>query len=264
MRWLIDRVWVSRCIACSRLIPQGKRLCEKCEGDFREERRWECGRCGIALTDCLCVNEEMDAAGIKRSVKLLRYRPDEPTRLCDRIIFRVKTKFIRRIHIALAEELAQSVTRLIPLDGSFIVTYVPRTRSRLRQCGFDQSRSLGKALATVLSLPFFRTLERAPITDAQKTLVGAEERRKNALKSFLPHGETELKGRRVLLVDDIITTGASVIGAARVLRKMGAKEVIPVTVAVSYRHPNVKYEHIKNSREDKRRYDTFRSPYDQA
>ena len=74
-----------------------------------------------------------------------------------------------------------------------------------------------------------------------------KERVENAKRSFRICRRTPLTGKTVLLVDDMITTGATMVAAADVLRRNGAKRIYAVALATAMRHPNIKYEHAANT-----------------
>ncbi len=246
---LFSLVTVNRCIACRATIARQDFMCSSCLRDYRQERLWECGICGRGLSECTCVNEYLEKAAVHRTVKLLRYQPNIPEAVGNRILYRLKRHRVFGIHRFLAAELSETVRRQILPNETYVVTHVVRNRRQKKKYGFDQSECLARALADALALPYVAALNREKKAHVQKKISGADARRENVKGAFSPaHGVT-LRGKRVLLVDDIITTGASVAECARVLRRMGAREVIGVCAAISYRQPNIKYEHDVNSRE---------------
>ena len=110
--------------------------------------------------------------------------------------------------------------------GSFdVVTWAPTTPARLRSRGFDQARLLARAVARQLRLPCLPLLRRRP--GPAQTGRDAQARRSGPVFSAAPASA----GRRVLLVDDVVTTGATVSAAARALRHAGAVEVHVVAAA---------------------------------
>jgi ComF family protein len=251
LRTIASHLTVNRCLACRERIGAEDTFCPSCAKLYAEQRKWGCGICGAPLGACLCSGAFLERHGVRRMVKLFRYRPDNSELVGNRLLYRLKRHNIRVLQDFLARELAASVRDLLPLNETYAVAYVPRTKKHIGKYGFDQSAALAKALAKKLGLPFLAALRRAPRAPVQKSMASKEERYKNAAESFLPKKEMSLRGERVLLVDDVVTTGASMAACARALRRMGAREVIALSVSVVTHHPNLKYEHDKNTHLDK-------------
>jgi predicted amidophosphoribosyltransferase len=110
-------------------------------------------------------------------------------------------------------------------DAVDMVTWAPTTPARLRARGFDQAEVLARAVARRLGLPCRRLLRRRP-GPAQ---TGRDAVARHAGPEF--GGRGPVAGRRLLLVDDVVTTGATVSAAARALRDAGAVEVRVVAAA---------------------------------
>lgn len=108
---------------------------------------------------------------------------------------------------------------------------VPLHVRRLRERGYNQAVLLGEVLAKEWRLPLSRdNLCRIRWTEPQINLPAAE-RMSNVKGAFAVSRPEKLKGRRVILVDDVMTTGSTVTECAGVLRRAGAEEVFAVTVA---------------------------------
>jgi len=129
-----------------------------------------------------------------------------------------------------AEDIAVAWQELLPnLPPEVVVTHIPTTRQRERQRGFDQAQLLATAIAKQRALPHKTLLVRK----AQTSQVGASRRQRlqQARLLFEPHQGTSPAGKVVLLVDDVITTGATMQSAAKLLRHSGAKAVIGLAIA---------------------------------
>lgn len=112
-----------------------------------------------------------------------------------------------------------------------LVVPVPLHRSRLRQRGFNQAVLLGGTIARRFSLPLLPdALARTRPTEPQVEL-SAAERRLNVKGAFAVNGPDRVAGKRILLLDDVMTTGSTMDECAKELKKAGAGMVIALTVA---------------------------------
>ncbi len=241
---------VCRCIACGEIIGEDEVFCAECADGFEAALLSECGLCGRSLCNCLCADSAFDRTSIHKHVKLYRYLSDDPDAVGNRILYRLKRNDIATCFRFLGGRLAERVRALISPDESYVVSFIPRAPKRVKEHGFDQSARIAKEMSVALGLPFLRPLKRARRAKTQKSLPSASERGKNAASSlFLRKGaEKMIRGKRVLLFDDIVTSGASMRAAAKLLRRCGAKEVIAVSIAVVTHTRNLRIEAEQNSR----------------
>ena len=134
----------------------------------------------------------------------------------------------------LAEPLGELLARCAAerFGGEFdTVTWVPVSRKRLRKRGYDQSRLLAEAACRHWDTAPAELLQKTRDNPAQSSLSSREERQKNVSGVYAAVNEEKIKGARILLIDDILTTGATLREAARVLRAAGAESVICATLA---------------------------------
>lgn len=109
-----------------------------------------------------------------------------------------------------------------------IITFSPRRKSQIRSYGFDQAEEMAKAISIKTNIPHRRLLKRRGFSNPQKKL-GAKSRKKNIIGKF--YCTENLQGKRILLVDDVVTTGATVGECAKMLKLQGAKSVYVWTLA---------------------------------
>ena len=135
---------------------------------------------------------------------------------------------------------AQSYGRLLAMklqregwDDTDVLTWIPISRRRRFRRGFDQSQLIAQAVARELGLPLAATAKKVRHTKPQSLMGDAAHRRANILGAYRITDPESVIGKRVLLIDDIITTGATASECARVLLTAGAKEVKLATVAVA-------------------------------
>lgn len=112
-----------------------------------------------------------------------------------------------------------------------LVTWVPLSAKRLRKRGYDQSEQLARKVGEVLNLPVQPTLVKVRHTDPQSHLEEESARRANALGAYSLYPDGDVAGKRLLLVDDVVTSGATLSECARVLLGGGAKEIYCLTLA---------------------------------
>ncbi len=111
------------------------------------------------------------------------------------------------------------------------ITWAPISPTRYRRRGYDQSRLLAEGLSRRLDIPLLDCLEKWRDTPPQSSLETAAEKKANALGAYRMRKNLDLSGKRVLLVDDIFTTGSTLSECARVLVTAGAQSVTCVTLA---------------------------------
>lgn len=136
----------------------------------------------------------------------------------------------RRLAAPLAEALAERWRRAG--RGGDVLTWVPVHPSRRRERGFDQAELLARHMGKILELPAAPLLQRHQRTSAQHAL-GRSERAANTASAFRATGEAADRygGAWVVVVDDILTTGATLAGCADVLLRGGSAAVSAATVA---------------------------------
>lgn len=118
--------------------------------------------------------------------------------------------------------------RLI-FDHDTILIHAPTATSRIRQRGFDQAALIARALSRRTSLPYRDGLGR--LNQVRQVGAGRKERTTHLKEAFWVKHPTKIHGRHVVLVDDVLTSGATLEAAARALKKAGAKRVDAVVFA---------------------------------
>ena len=148
-----------------------------------------------------------------------------------RSIHRYKFNGVRHYADVYGRLLAMRILRdLRPAD---VITWVPISRRRLRKRGYDQVELLAKAMGGELGIPTEKLLEKFRDNRANSGLKTPAERRANVLGVYRAAAPDRIAGKRVLLLDDIVTTGATASECARVLLTAGAEEVLVAAVAAA-------------------------------
>ena len=114
-----------------------------------------------------------------------------------------------------------------------VLTWVPVSKKRRRERGYDQGRELARALGKLLGVEAVACLEKTKDNPAQSGIHDPAVRSSNVKNVYRAVDPASFAGKRVLVVDDVITTGATLAECARVLRRSGADSVICATVAAA-------------------------------
>lgn len=131
----------------------------------------------------------------------------------------------------LARPLADLLLRALPVDATFdAVVPVPLYWRKRWQRGFNQAELLARRVAKKRRIPMVSVLRRSRATSVQAGLTSAG-RRANVAGAFALRGNADVAGKRFLLIDDVMTTGATVGACAAVLKRAGAKSVTVLTLA---------------------------------
>ena len=122
------------------------------------------------------------------------------------------------------------------MEGGFdLITWVPLSKKRLRERGYDQAKLLALELASITGMEAHPLLKKEIHTTAQSLLTDDSARRANVAGAYCAVNPNLFAGKRVLLVDDVLTTGATLSECAVTLLAAGAAEVRAVTLAKAFR-----------------------------
>jgi competence protein ComFC len=131
----------------------------------------------------------------------------------------------------LAQPLADFLARALPREQQFdAVVPMPLHWRRQWERGFNQSDLLARATAKRCGIPMVRAMRRVRPTKVQAGLSNAK-RRENVSGAFRARRGAMVRGHRILLIDDVLTTGATASACARALKRAGAKSVTVLTLA---------------------------------
>lgn len=118
------------------------------------------------------------------------------------------------------------------LAGQYdLISWVPVSRRRRRKRGYDQSCLLAEEMAEYLGRDAVQTLEKFRDNPPQSGLTGKAQRRANVMGAYRVTDPELIRDKRILLTDDVVTTGETLSECARMLRMAGAKDVVCVTLA---------------------------------
>ena len=211
-----DGVACAACWQAARLIREDDTLCWKCgvvtPAQVSDERRKmiRCRRCDDYSFDLARACGFYEGA-LRASVLELKRQPRVAPHLAD-LMFATQQRD--------------------PLNTTEVIVPVPLHSSRQRERGFNQALLLARELARLSGLPLDEhSVIRRIHTERHRAGMDAKARRKSVAGAFAVRHRDLIEGQRVLLIDDVFTTGATVSACAAALKGAGAEEVFVLTIA---------------------------------
>ena len=231
----LDGLYVPKCVGCTAILERGQRVfCPKCLALYEDAKQRECGRCFRPRSRCVCSRRALEGARVSRLIKLYAYRAGQVMAPESRLIFSLKHDHRTDVIRFLADELSYAVAASVNGVGKCVIVHAPRSRNAIITDGYDHTRALANELARIFAIPHVHAVLRRSGGKTQKRL-SFKDRHENMKLLLRPNPKINLTGKTVLFLDDITTSGATIIESARILYKMGAKEVIGVVVAATGR-----------------------------
>ena len=212
------------------------RLCVVCGHRLTVSERCLCSRCNMHLPR---TGFQHDAYGnvmarllwgqipVERVAALFYYEAGSET---ARMIYELKYHDQPEV----GEELGRMTAREFALAGFFegidALIPVPLARRRQRQRGYNQSKMVARGVSAATGLPIFDRVARRTVFEKSQTKMGRWERIDNVKDVFEVRDGSTLNGKHILLIDDVMTTGATVISCARELQKAANVRISVLTL----------------------------------
>lgn len=208
---ILDMLFPPRCTFCKRILKSG-------ETDY-------CSQCHATLPVCEGADAVQDGQYYSKCVSPLYYQ-DSVRESILRYKFGAKKGYVTCYCKLLAAKILEH------FEGKYdLITWVPISEKRLKTRGYDQAMILALATALELDDVAAETLEKTRDNPAQSSLGESDERRANVTGVYNVTDSELIEGKRILLIDDIVTTGATLSECARTLLLQGAEEVLCATIA---------------------------------
>ena len=226
----VDLIFPRRCPVCFDIVePRGALICPQCAGKLSPVKDPVCKKCGKAVEHErmeYCVDCSRRQRSFEYNLAVFQYN-DCASRSMSAVKYKSKREFLDFYEEAAWQRFGKRLRHMNPQA----VVPVPVHPGRRKTRGFNQAEILAGKLASRLQVPMCpRALRRVKNTAPQKEL-DPSQRLKNLEKAFAP-GRLPGRVERVLLVDDIYTTGSTLETCARTLKAMGVKKVFTLTIFV--------------------------------
>ena len=209
--WFLDLLYPTKCIVCRKRLPPGiPTICPTCQetlplaSDIHTKGKY--------ISDC---------------VSAVRYEG-----AVREAILRFKFGDAQIYRIAFGELVAERIYE--DLFGEFdILSWVPLAPDRKKERGYDQVELIARNVSERLQIPLVPLLKKRRGVSAQSLASSPAERRANIAGAYRVIDPDVVQGKRILLIDDVVTTGSTLSECARTLRNAGAVRVLCATLAVA-------------------------------
>ena len=211
--WFLDVLYPTKCVVCRRRLPPGiPSICPVC----RETLPYAAGIHTKGKYIDECVSAVIYDGAVREAI--LRYK------FGDAQIY----------HVAFGELVAERIYE--DLQGEFdVLSWVPLAPDRRRERGYDQVELIAGNVSRRLRIPLVPLLKKRRGVSAQSLTNSPEERRANIAGAYRVIDPDAVRGKRILIIDDVVTTGSTLSECAKTLRMAGAKKVLCATLAVATR-----------------------------
>lgn len=211
---ILDFLFPPVCICCKRVLST------KAEVPF-------CQDCFELLPTCEAKEaKDLNDVNIAKCYCLYRYNEYD----VKGIIFHTKNYYSKRYALFVANEMRKRLLKHNLLKQINLLAYCPRKKSNIKAAGFDQAEEMAKYLSLATSIPYDKYILRKRKAKDQKFL-NSRERLENVKNVYAFNKDKCVNGKVVLLLDDVVTTGATVKACAKLLKENGAKAVYVMSIA---------------------------------
>ena len=227
--FLISVLFPRRCPVCDEVILHGEKICGVCAGKVVYIKEPSCKKCGKQLE-----NERKEYCGdcsrkrhfYEQGKAIFSYQKD-----MKRSMYRFKYSNRREYAEFFAEAAAKKYGTWLVRRGIDVIVPVPMYAAKKRSRGYNQAEVFARALGRECAIPVEKKMViRVKNTMPQKAM--NNKQRKDNLKGAFQVRSNIVKYSKILLVDDIYTTGATIDTIAELLKKSGAKEVYFLSICV--------------------------------
>lgn len=223
---LLDIFFPRVCLNCGKkLINENELICDNCVSLIKTNNSMFCPVCRARLPSnqkichqkapfILAAAGEYNEPTLQNIIKLFKYQGIENL---APILGKILIKYLNSLNL-----------KFLILDS--VIIPIPLHKSRERQRGFNQSKLLAKYISNYFNLPLIESIERIKKTKPQAQIKNKEKRLKNISNCFKIKNPEYVKGKNVILVDDVFTTGDTINEAIKILKENNAKNIIALVV----------------------------------
>lgn len=228
---LLNFIFPQKCVLCGEMIGKssGVPFCDICYSKYLMLKKEKCPVCRKEEAFCRCRADMLRTFGQKVSE---RHIFGFDSGISKKLIYTFKRSNNRALQNFFARECADIIENEIDgkKDGDYVLAYPPRSVSGKKKYGFDQAFVLSKKISDITGIPLVKLFKRKLFGEEQKNL-SLNERVENAASVFYPRKNADVKGKDVIIIDDVVTSGSTVWALCNILCELGAEKIYIVSPA---------------------------------
>ncbi len=230
---IFRRVFISRrCIVCDEPIGYHVKapFCDICIEKWDEHLETKCISCGKTSKNCNCMPKLLKQVAPFCCFSTF-YTGSKEDFSSDLILFNLKESNAQEVYHFCSKIMADAIISQCKAHGEsykdYAITYTPRDPLKVCTKGVDQARELAKYISKKLGIKLVHSLVNKGSKEQKK--LSAEKRLENVKKAYHLHKKYKCEHEKLFLVDDVLTSGATMYHCAKLLMESGAKTIVPVT-----------------------------------
>ncbi|OGY41780.1 MAG: hypothetical protein A2Y82_02820 [Candidatus Buchananbacteria bacterium RBG_13_36_9] len=228
--FILDLIFPKECIGCGR---EGYYLCKSCREKIEIKKRFECALCHRESNfGRICPGCQKNT-----SLKTIWVVADYNNKILQSLIHGLKYQYLEEISTHLANLVIKyledyNIFKQFDITNeNSVVVGVPLHKKRLLSRGFNQSDLIAQEIAKYFKMPFVKLIDREKNTQTQIGL-DRQDRQRNVENAFsLSNNYSNYKNKKIILIDDVVTTGSTLTECAKILQSAGLVDIYALVIA---------------------------------
>ena len=241
LEFLERYVFVRKCVSCNERLGyehKDEAFCNACRISWERAKADICPECSRSMSDCRCIPNSLSKAGALELRKLVAYRKSCASHPENKLIYFLKHRNSKRAALFSANQLLYKVDELIAANEErkeeIILTYLPRSKRAYAKYGVDQAKLVCETLSDISGIRSLPLIKRKKSGRSEQKALDVKRRMINSKDIFEineDHADVFEDNFSVILFDDVVTSGASMKAAVRLLRHRGIKKIYALSIA---------------------------------
>jgi len=223
---IFDVLFPPVCLGCFKNTEEKQYLCDTCRRLILINSAFSCPVCNLRLAEGKIICHHENAPKY-----ILGAAANYNNPVVNNLIHYFKYENFQNLAPLLSELILEFLNRTSFVVSNFILIPIPLHSSRERQRGYNQSKLLAEILSDKLKINLVDGLKRIKKTNPQAQAKKSGDREKNVKNCFEVINANLIKGKNILLIDDVFTSGATMNEAVKVLKKVGARKIAALVIA---------------------------------